>query len=64
MKTNYSKILLISFLIITLSVISVTMSISQTMPIRGMGCWVQNSSINNKFIYSDVFNWYLMPINC
>ena len=32
---------------------------ASTLPMKGIGCWVQKTSLDNPNIYSDVFGWYV-----
>lgn len=33
------------------------------LPIQGIGCWVQKTSTDNPFIYSDTFDWYVTDMS-
>ena len=36
-----------------------TSKAASTLPMKGIGCWVQKTSQDNPHIYSDVFGWYV-----
>src|SRR3989304_1033515 len=33
------------------------------LPMKGVGCWVQKTSLNNPYINSDVFGWYVVDVD-
>jgi hypothetical protein len=33
---------------------------ASTLPMKGIGCWVQKTSLDNPHIYADVFGWYVV----
>jgi hypothetical protein len=33
------------------------------LPMKGIGCWVTKRSVNNPYIYSDVFGWYVVDFD-
>jgi len=34
-----------------------------SLPMKGIGCWVQKTSLDNPHIYSDVFGWYVTDVS-
>jgi hypothetical protein len=36
---------------------------ASTLPLKGIGCWVQKTSLDNPRIYSDVFGWYIADVS-
>jgi len=36
-----------------------TSKATSSLPMKGVGCWVQKTSLDNPHIYSDVFGWYI-----
>jgi hypothetical protein len=40
-----------------------TSKAASSLPMKGIGCWVQKTSMDNPYIYSDVFGWYVVDIS-
>lgn len=36
---------------------------ASTLPMKGVGCWVQKTSLDNPNIYSGVFGWYIVDLS-
>jgi hypothetical protein len=57
MKNNIAvSVVILSMLFILF--VSVTPAAS-ALPMKGIGCWVQRTSLDNPNIYADVFGWYV-----
>jgi hypothetical protein len=58
MKNKIFLVVIIATLMF-LAEISIKNCAAQNLPVEGIGCWVQQDSINNPLIYSDIFGWYI-----
>jgi hypothetical protein len=54
-------LVVIAFIFMALTVSKESMAL--TLPLKGTGCWVQKTSLDNPLIYSDVFGWYVADIS-
>jgi len=57
MKKN-SAVITVIFSMLLILFVSVTPAAS-ALPMKGIGCWVQRTSLDNPLIYADVFGWYV-----
>jgi len=54
-------LVVLAFICMVLTVSKESMAL--TLPLKGIGCWVQKTSLDNPLIYSDVFGWYVADIS-
>lgn len=63
MRKNISMLMtVILTLFVLIAYISTIEGAPRMLSMKGIGCWVQKNSMDNPFIYSDVFGWYVTDI--